>query len=225
MTLSDLQLQANFPLLASANVLLDRKLRQGKYTRILLSARDCYMQAHLWRRMFPATPYEVHYWLTSRWARIKGLNGYLEYCAPLFRGKVLIFDLVGTGESLQTLFKRMGVSCDYLLLQSDPRKQAPRFLDAEGDLEGLNTAPHPMIIDVTASGWPIYDPSKDGTEYFAEIGGRAFMEASKRPHYSEFIDAKDEELLGRMRRAQKLIAENDELFHPFHAMRKAEDWQ
>jgi hypothetical protein len=224
-TLADLQIEANFPLLASATVLLDRKLRQGKYNRILLSARDCYMQAHLWRWMFPSTPYEVIYWMTSRWARIKGLQGYLDYCAPLLRGKVLIFDLVGTGESICALFKRMGVSCDYLLLQSDPRKQAPRLLDADGDLEGLNAAPHPMIIDVTAASWPIYDPSKDGTEYFAEIGGRVFMEHSKRPQYSEFIDASEKELLRRMRQAQKLIAENDVLFHPFHAMRRSEDWQ
>lgn len=226
MSLSDLQIEANFPLLASATVLLDRKLRQGKYDRILLSARDCYMQAHLWRQMFPSTPYQVIYWLTSRWARIKGLNGYLDYCAPLFRGKPLIFDLVGTGESIRTLFKRMGVDCDYLLLQSDPRKQAPRLLDAEGDLEGLNTAPHPMVIDVTAHAWPVYDPSgNDGADYFAAIGGRVFMENSKRPHYSDFIDASEAELLARMRQAQKLIAENDCLFHPFHAQRRAEDWQ
>jgi len=228
MTLSDLQLEANLPLLASATVLLDRKLRQGNYDRVLLSSRDCYLQAHLWRRMYPATPYEVIYWQTSRWARIKGSSDYLDYCRALLKGKVLIVDLCGTGESLETLFIRAGVRSDYLLIQSDPRKNHRRLLDGPGDLEGLNCAPHPTVEDTDYLGKPIYSNplNVDWWKYFEDIGGKAFFaEVQKRTEFSEFIDAPDDVLLQRMKAAEALIKGNNSLFEPWHQLRRSEDWQ
>jgi len=228
MTLSDLQLQANFPLLASATVLLDRKLRKGDYDRVLLSSRDCYLQAHLWRRVFPATPYEVIYWQTSRWARIKGSLDYLDYCRALFKGKALIVDLCGTGESLETLFLRLGMNCEYLLIQSDPRKNHRHWLTGPGDLEGLNCAPHPTVEDACYLGKPVYSNplNVDWWKYFEEIGGSAFFQLCRwKDSYSEFIDASDEDLLLRMRLAEALIHESNSLFEPWHQLRRNEDWQ
>lgn len=226
MTIADLQIQANFPLLASATVLLDRRLRQGKYERVLLSSRDCYMQAHLWRQMFPGTSYEVIYWMTSRWARIKGSDRYLDYCRRLFKGKVLIVDLCGSSESLCCLFDRLNLHPDYLIVQSDPRKNAHRFLDGPGDLEGLNCAPHASIIDVTEGEEPIYQyPKIDWRKYFQEIGGQVFLEQAHRPEFSEYIDAPEDALMSRMKTAEQAILAADHLFEPFHAMRRSEDWQ
>lgn len=226
-TLADLQVEANFPLLASAIVLLDRKLKTQSYSRILLSARDCYLMANLWRRMFPATPYEICYWLTSRWSRIKGSERYLDYCRGMLKGKVLIFDLVGTGESIEKLGERLGATCDYFLLQADPRKNIRAFLTGPGDIEGLNCAPHPSIIGISKDSEPIYDNPKniDWWKYFEDIGGLAFLECCKRPDYSDFIDAEDCELRRRMRGAESKIEHADDLFKPFHQIRRNEDWQ
>lgn len=228
MTLSDLQLQANFPLLASAIALLDRKLRQGKYVRILLSSRDCYMQAHLWRQMFPATPYEIIYWLTSRWARMKGSERYLDYCRELMNGKILIFDLCGTGDSIRELITRLNIESDYLVLQSDPRRNHNRLLDGPGDIEGLNCAPHATVMDVSEDGEPIYsNPFQIFWEkYFENIGGKAFLaECTLRRDYSEFIDAPEAQLLARMKLAEAQIATANSLLEPFHETRRNEDWQ
>ena len=228
MTLSDLQIQANFPLLASATALLDRRLRQGKYQAVLLSSRDCYMQARLWRQMFPATPYLVIYWMTSRWARINGSESYVAYCRELMKERVLIFDLCGSSESLRILFQRAHIRADFHVLQSDPRKNENRYLDGPGDIEGLNCAPHQMIADVDKDKLPVYRNERkiDWNQYFSDIGGNEFLkQCVKRKDYSEFIDASEDELLAKMRTAETLIAANNALFEPFHQMRKEEDWQ
>lgn len=227
MTIADLQREANFPLIAAATVLIDRKLRAGKYRRVLLSSRDCYMQARLWRCMFPATPYEICYWLTSRWVRLKPSESYLAYCRELIDAKTLVLDLCGTAESMRALFDRLGFHSDYLIVQSDPRKNSYRMLEGPGDLEGLNTAPHPMVVDVTKDGEPVYSNPLfiDWRQYFEATGGKVFFACCKRPHFSEFTDAPDHALLSLMRRAEQTIALQDDLLKPFHAMRKSEDWQ
>lgn len=199
-----------------------------KYDRILLSARDCYLLAHLWRQMFPASPYEVIYWLTSRWARLHGSLQYLEYCTELLRGKVLIFDLCGTGDSIRQLIHRLHIRGEYLLLQSDPRRNPKRLLDGPGDIEGLNCAPHPAIEDTTAYGVPIYQNplDVDWFKYFDDIGGKAFMgECVRRNDYSEFIDAPGSLLLDKMKIAEAMIEKHNALFEPFHDQRRKEDWQ
>jgi hypothetical protein len=228
LTLSELQIQANLPLLASATSLLDKRLRQGNYSAVLLSARDCYMQSYLWRRMFPSTPYQVIYWMSSRRARFEGSAKYLEYCQSLMKEKVLIFDLCGTGDSLRKLFERISLSTDYLILQSDPRRNQQRLTDGPGDIEGLNCAPHPSIVDVLETGEPKYENPLgiNWNAYFEDIGGRAFFaEAKKRSDFSEFIDASEDDLLAQMKQAEALIAKHNVLFEKFHELRRKEDWQ
>jgi hypothetical protein len=117
-----MQIQANFPMLFCASVLIHRKMVAEKRDRLLMCSRDACMWQHLQKAIrdlhhaeplwwgalggknsgqHMVIPYDVRYFLNSRLTRYKPSDDYMEYAKQMITPSTLILDLCGSGWSLR----------------------------------------------------------------------------------------------------------------------------
>jgi hypothetical protein len=163
-----LQIQANYPLLYCASLLLHRQLKDET---VLMSSRDCYLWTSLlfWIAQQTNAKYRPTYWYTSRLCRESPSPAYLEGLAELLTNAVIV-DVAGTGRSLSRLLDRVGKPDTpiYLLYQYNQRFMEQAYGPAKlgniktflpniqgANLERANMARHAMILDSTQDNKPI----------------------------------------------------------------------
>ena len=100
-----LQIEANFPLLFCASLLLNRQLKDET---VLMSSRDCFLWKSVMAFLKDRTDakYKIEYFYTSRLCREFPSKSYLEYVSQLLTNAVVV-DLCGTGRSLSLLLQRV----------------------------------------------------------------------------------------------------------------------
>jgi hypothetical protein len=143
------QIEYNFPFLLKVAHLLDAKMREGGFTRLLLCSRDCYLLCGLMHKLFNG--YEIQYFYTSRLTRYRPSDSYAEYAKDRLSGKTLVVDMNGSGNSLKYMTDMFGGTP---LLVCGFGNVVP-FLVAGGIRETSNPAPMAMVGDVV-DGSPIY---------------------------------------------------------------------
>lgn len=156
-----LQIELNFPLLYLASELLHREMKY--YDKVLMSSRDCYLWSKL-QTEFSARQYEVSYFWTSREARERCTSTYVDYVEGQVKGKTLIVDLCGTGNSLPIfLGKTKYPELPVLLLgkyDSLEHNRSECYLYiADSFMERLNVAKHSKIVDVSGSSLVFSNPA------------------------------------------------------------------
>jgi len=136
------QIERNFPFLYLAAQMIDKRMRDGGFTRLLLCSRDCFLLERLMRRL---ASYEIEYFYTSRVTRWHPSIDYAHYAKERLSGQTLIVDLNGTGSSLKYLTGRFG-GTPLLVCGFNAKVDC---LTLGGIREVSNQAPHGMVIDVT----------------------------------------------------------------------------
>ena len=158
-----LQTQVNFPMLFIASILLHRIA--SEHTDVLMSSRDCFLWAKLQEKVrnLAGHSYNIHYFLTSRIARLRASAAYLRYTNDLMGAKPLVVDLAGYGRTLPALLKRTRHPDAeiYLLAQyqdPDPQRttRVKTFTNGNSWIERANLAQHAMVVDVDEKGQPVY---------------------------------------------------------------------
>jgi hypothetical protein len=171
-----LQTQVNFPLLFVASVLLHRIATH--HTDAMMSSRDCFLWAKLQEKVrdLAGGGYRVHYFLTSRIARMKASPAYLRYTNALLGAKPLVVDLCGYGRTLPALLgKTQHPDAPIYLLAKyqDPERRTSRvqsFAPGNSWIERANLAQHAMVVDVDDKGKPIFsNPANINWENIEEI--------------------------------------------------------
>ena len=106
------QVSLNLPFLFLASISLARRVSALGKTQIAFCSRDCNLWLPLFERVADQMNVEVdaRYFLTSRLARKKGSEAYLDYARDFLAPHSLVVDLCGTGWSLAHLADRLGVS-------------------------------------------------------------------------------------------------------------------
>lgn len=172
-TLQAIQTSCNVPLLILASVFLARRAVALGSTSLAFCSRDC----NLWLPLFNLIQakmglrLETDYFLTSRIARKKGSDAYLDYARQRMGPGALVVDLCGTGWTMANLAERLGLSaCDLFLIDHCPPldtfervKQTPKtcivhkLFEKRPNannivLELANMADHGMIVDMRTVG-------------------------------------------------------------------------
>ncbi len=163
------EISHNFPLLFLTTLHLIRLALQKGWRRVLFSSRDCFLLSLLFQRLVQrlGLALDSEYFLTSRVARAMPSDAYLDYFRSVATDKAVVVDLCGTGWSLTRLLEAASpLSVDIFLMQhlENPRLMRTyqgigatttvpvvESITKEGNnvvLEALNTAEHPMIVDV-----------------------------------------------------------------------------
>jgi hypothetical protein len=164
------QIEANFPLLFLAALLLINLASRKHWRHILFSSRDCYLFFRLFQRLVSrlGLALESTYFFTSRIARAVPSASYINYFSRQCDvGRTVVVDICGTGWSLTRLFEAAGRPetemflihhMDVPTIMQHYRRIAPihqtpiaNFLTRHGNnglLESFNTADHRMVADV-----------------------------------------------------------------------------
>jgi|ERR1041384_167543 hypothetical protein len=158
------QIEINFPMLFIASIMLHR-LMEG-HTDLLMSGRDCFLWQKLQEEVREMTggTYRTHYFLTSRIARLTASPSYLKYVNTLMGDSPVVVDLCGYGRTLPPLVaKTSHPNSDIHIMAKydDPdraRTTTVKGMASHGNshIERLNLAPHPMVVDVSEDGKPVY---------------------------------------------------------------------
>lgn len=166
------QVQANFPMLFIATLILHRIAVSNNYERILMSSRDCYLWSTLQTRLQKhlGGNYQVTYFLTSRLARAFPTAEYLQYTEEFLRVPACIVDMCGTGWSLKRLLAKSSAPQTPILLfykyqnvdrlkqfyqslgSADTDAGISHFMTGDphyGTIERANFADHPMLSTMT----------------------------------------------------------------------------
>jgi hypothetical protein len=185
------QIEANFPLLYLASIMLLRHAAARGWKKLLFSARDCYFWHDLFSRLAASVDGPPSdYFMTSRLARSNPSESYLKYFDSICGGRpTAIVDICGTGWSLTRLLDAVkATDVDIVLLQRiadqnmiDVYQRLGGFAEirpiinliGEMDntiLEAFNVAPHKMVRDTIEEGgshFPVFFDLPEGAEYRA----------------------------------------------------------
>jgi hypothetical protein len=161
-----LQIEANFPMLYCASLLLHRQLKDET---VLMSSRDCFLwQNVLWLvKDKTLASYSIEYFRTSRICRETCSPAYLKYVNGFLPNAVIV-DVAGTGRSLSRLLERTAYPQTpiYLLYQYNQRYMEQAYGPARlgkitsfvptingANIERANMAPHAMVEGDANSTW------------------------------------------------------------------------
>jgi hypothetical protein len=133
------QIERNFPFLLKVAYELDKVVRERGYTRLLLCSRDCFLLQQLMRRI--AEGYKAEYFWSSRLTRYRPTEAYSKYAKSMIKGKTLIVDMCGSGNSLKFFCEKFGG--DWMLVVGKEN-----CLVRGGIRETSNPAPHDTVVDV-----------------------------------------------------------------------------
>jgi hypothetical protein len=160
------QVQANFPFLFLASVILHRRLASQSLERVLISSRDGYLWHRLQMRVrdLLGGKYEVVYFLTSRLAMQQGSERYIAYVDGLLRRPSLVVDLIGTGRAFLEFRRRLeSPDVPFLLLVRytvcEKVRGCEQVMENESNshyVEYANLARHRMFLDMGPDGTPVY---------------------------------------------------------------------
>jgi hypothetical protein len=164
------QIDANFPLIFLAAMLLIDLASRKHWRHILFSSRDCYLFFRLFQRLASrlGLALESTYFFTSRIARAVPSAAYVNYFTRLCDvGSTVVVDICGTGWSLTRLFEAAGrpetemflihhmdvpnLMKHYHRIAAIQQTPIANFLTRNGNnglLEAFNTADHRMVTDV-----------------------------------------------------------------------------
>jgi antitoxin component HigA of HigAB toxin-antitoxin module len=164
------QIEANFPLLFLAALLLIDLASRKHWRHILFSSRDCYLFFRLFQRLASrlGLALESTYFFTSRIARAVPSASYINYFTRLCDvGSTVVVDICGTGWSLTRLFEAAGrpetemflihhmdlpdLMQHYRTIAAIQQTPTVNYLTRNGNnglLESFNTADHRMVTDV-----------------------------------------------------------------------------
>lgn len=145
------QIEMNFPFLYKVAHLLNAKMVEGGYERLLLCSRDCFLLHHAMEWLFGDEGYEVEYFYTSRLTRYRPSESYAAYARERLSGKTLVVDMNGSGKSLKFMTDMFGGTP---LLVCGMGNTVPS-LTQNGIRETSNLAPHAMVADFV-DGKPVY---------------------------------------------------------------------
>lgn len=181
-----IQSQINFPMLFVASILLHR-MTAGR-SDMLMSSRDCYLWSKLQpkvRDLIGDSNYAIHYFYTSRIARLAATPSYVQYTNDCMGGAPVVVDLCGFGRSLPKLIAKTNHPNAPIWLMSkypDPgNTTSVQALHHAGDsyIERANFAEHAMVVDVV-DGKPVFsNPTSVQWEDIPEVKAqhRTFMHA------------------------------------------------
>jgi hypothetical protein len=102
------QTQYNFPTLLLASMALHRHVVATGASRLLFSARDCYLWHGLYRALFPDVV-RTEYFYTSRRTRVDPSPAYRAYCRSRLGPGSLLVDVCGSGWSSARLMETLGL--------------------------------------------------------------------------------------------------------------------
>jgi hypothetical protein len=102
------QTQYNFPMLLLASMALHRHAAAIGATKLLFSARDCYLWHALYRALFPDAA-GAEYFYTSRRTRVDPSPAYRAYCRSRLGPESLLVDVCGSGWSSARLMETLGL--------------------------------------------------------------------------------------------------------------------
>lgn len=143
------QIEANFPLLFLASLLLDRKMEDE---RVLMCSRDCYlwMMVQVFVGDMLKSKYKVEYFNISRLCQLNPYPKYVNYVNQRLDNAVIV-DIGGTGRSTTELLKStIRPDTPIIFLYHYVGFVSPHISSLmdhvdNADLERVNTAPYSMI--------------------------------------------------------------------------------
>lgn len=219
--LYSLQMNLNVPFLLLSSVMLMSELRRSGAKKVLFASRDGRNLQSAFNALAAKFDSFRHigseYWYTSRLARVGRSASYLDYCAKVMDGPVLLADLCGTGTSIAALLKDLGprvsgvgVFLAEQISESDySRNMAQHYaidpMSATADvqyafntqefvpnylLEELNYLPEGMVRDVGTTSFG-HVPLRDAVDF---DGGALALIANQHRMLSEFFAAFEREL-------------------------------
>lgn len=219
--LYSLQMNLNVPFLLLSSVMIMSELRRSGAKKVLFASRDGRNLQRafdtLASKLEPFRSVGSEYWYTSRVARVARSSTYLNYCADVMVGPVLLADLCGTGTSIAALLKDLGTRVSdvgvflaeqiadsdysrnmaqhYALDPSAHRVNAQYAFNTQDFvpnylLEELNYLPEGMVRDVAATSFGFL-PIRDAVDFDGEA---LALISNQHRMLSEFFIALEREL-------------------------------
>lgn len=174
------QIERNFPFLLKVAFLLERKMREGGFTTMLLCSRDCFLLSILMELLFRND--NIKYFLNSRVTRYRPSESYAAYAKEqIGDGKTLIVDMCGTGNSLKFFCDKFGATP---LLVVSAWNNVEHLVHG-GLRETSNPAPHDTIVDYPTTGsTPVKEEIQHVVNTFLECAKLAMFRKLQEPSYS-----------------------------------------
>jgi hypothetical protein len=153
------QIQANFPFLFLASLLLHRRISSLHLDRLLMCSRDACLWHSLQREvcnLHDDPNYEVLYFYSSRITRYLPSQSVLEYTRGMVNESTMIVDLCGSGRSLRRFIGNLPIRPALRLVVGYVRSdrglfcRVPYEIEWQGTtaVELANLAKHPMVGDI-----------------------------------------------------------------------------